>query len=125
MQKRIGFILFVFLLVILTVPPWAIWAQATAGYTKVNTAPITTTTFTTGALAPGVWNFEITAVNAAGESGPSKIVTGTATAAASHATLSWVTPVADASHGAPDSYNVYSQQVIAPNPPGAPTLTFN
>lgn len=105
--------------------PDLVLAQATAGYTKVNTSPITALTFTTSALAPGVYNFEITAVNLGGESLPSNIVTGVATTAAPHATITWTVPAIDATHSAAISYNVYDQMVTPSNPPVAPSLTWN
>lgn len=117
MKRLTGIALFAVLLfgLIFGFNPLAIWAQATAGYTKVNTAPTTATTFTTGTLANGtVLNFEITAVNAAGESGPSNIITLAIPATGTHmVTLNWI-----ASTGA-TSYNVYDQQVLIANPPGA------
>lgn len=105
--------------------PDLVLAQATTGYTKVNTSPITALTFTTGSLAPGVYNFEITAVNLGGESLPSNIVTGVSTTAAPHATITWTVPAIDATHGATISYNVYDQMVTPPNQPGAVSVTFN
>lgn len=112
-------------LVVIGWRPDLVLAQATAGYTKVNTAPITALTFTTTSLAPGTYNFEVTAVNLGGESLPSNIVTGVATTAAPHATITWTVPAIDATHGAAISYNVYDQMVTPANPPGATSLTWN
>src|ERR1700722_19287312 len=69
----------------------ALYAQATTGYTKVNTTPITTLTFTSPTLVDGtVVNVEITAVNAAGESIPSSIVSGVVPATGTHTfTATW------------------------------------
>lgn len=105
--------------------PDRVLAQATTGYTKVNSTPITALTFTTAALAPGTYNFEVTAMNAGGEGPPSNIVTGVATAAAPHATITWTAPFVDATHGAADSYNIYDQLVTVPNRVGAVSVTWN
>lgn len=123
MKKRIGRILFVFLLLILTVPPWAIWAQATAGYTKINATTRDSKTFTTGTLTNGsLYNFEVTAVDANTlESKPSNIISQMIpTDGKSHMmTLSWTD--ADATV----TFNVYQQIVSPPNPPGALTGVLN
>jgi predicted phage tail protein len=100
-------------------------AQAGAGYTKLNTAPVSITTFTSAALTPGVYAFEVTAVNAAGvESGPSNIVIATVTAAAPHAVLAWTASIVDPTHGSAISYNVYDLVIQKSNAPGNVTITF-
>lgn len=101
--------------------PDKVFAQATAGFTKVNASPVSGTSFTSSTLVNGAaYNVEVTAVNAAGESGPSNILTGTVPASGTHTfTLSW-----QASAGAV-SYNIYDQVVTAANPPVATSLTIN
>lgn len=102
--------------------PHKLFAQATTGYTKMNTSPIAGTTFTTPTLVDGVaYNFEVTALNSAGvESGPSNIVTGVVPATGTHTgTITWTAGTNDA------TYNVYDQQVAAANPPVATSVTIN
>jgi hypothetical protein len=102
--------------------PWKLWSQATANYTKINTAPVATTTFTTGTLTAGAYNFEVTALSAAGlESGPSNIVTPIIpNDGKSHTvTLTWTASTGDM------TYNVYDQVVAPANPPGALSFTVN
>lgn len=105
--------------------PLRLWAQATTGYTSIGTS--TTTSFTTAALVNGAsYNFEVTAVNAAGESTPSNIVTVAVPATGSHtATLTWTAPATDATHSAAVSYNIYDQVVTVPNRVGALTVVVN
>lgn len=101
---------------------WKLYAQATTGYTKVNSTPITGTTFTSGTLTDGVaYNVEVTAVNSAGiESGPSNILTGVVPPIGLHTfTVTWTPGTGDV------TYNVYDQQVAAANPPAALSLTIN
>lgn len=122
MKRWISWTLFATVILLLGVGSIrALYAQATSGFTKVNTAAITGTTFTSGTLVDGsLYNVEVTAVNAAGESGPSTIVSGQIPATGTHTfTLTWTV-----SAGA-TSYNVYDQLVTVPNPPGAPQLTIN
>jgi hypothetical protein len=100
----------------------ALYAQATAGFTKINTAPVTTASFTTGTLTDGVaYNFEVTGVNSAGvESTASNIATAIVPATGTHtATITWTPGANDA------TFNVYDQQVAAANPPGAVSVTIN
>jgi hypothetical protein len=104
--------------------PDRLYAQATAGYTKVNAAPISGTTFTSGTLIDGdSYNVEVTALNSAGvESGPSNILTGVVPATGTHTfTLTWTPGTNDV------TYNVYDQAApVAPaNPPVAGSLTIN
>lgn len=122
MKRWIGIAAFALVLLLVGVGSiFKLYAQATTGYTKVNSAPITGTTFTSGTLVNGgFYNVEITAVNQAGESGPSTIVSGSVPPTGTHTfTVSW-TPSSGAT-----SYNVYDQLVAIPNPPGAPQLTIN
>jgi hypothetical protein len=122
MKKWIGYASLAVLLWLLVFGSFRkLYAQATTGFTKINTSPVTTTTFTTGTLTDGVAvSFEVTAVNSAGESGPSNIVSGVVPATGTHtATLTWT-----ASAGA-TSYNVYDQIVTIPNPPAALNLVIN
>jgi hypothetical protein len=102
--------------------PDKLYAQATTGYTKVNTTAITGTTFTSGTLTDGVaYNVEVTALNSAGvESGPSNILTGVVPATGTHTfTVTWTAGTGDV------TYNVYDQVVAAANPPVAGSLTIN
>jgi hypothetical protein len=127
MRKWIGIAAFVLVLLLAGLGSLRkLYAQAGAGYTKLNTSPITTTSFTTGTLIDGAtYNFEVTAFNSAGESTP-MIATATVPATGTHTvTLSWVASVVDATHSAPTGYNAYDQQVLIPNPPGAISVTVN
>lgn len=99
-----------------------LYAQATAGYTKVNSTAVSATTFTTGTLTDGVaYNFEVTGVNSAGiESLPSSIVTLVIPNSGTHTvTLVWTAGTGDA------TFNVYDQQVASANPPAALSGTVN
>jgi cellulose 1,4-beta-cellobiosidase len=93
-------------------------AQNLAGYSVLNTSPVTATSFADSACADSQRCFYyVTAVNAIGESGPSNIVNVTIPATGTHTvTVSW-----SASTGA-TSYNVYKG--TAPLPPVA-TVTSN
>jgi hypothetical protein len=105
--------------------PFKLWAQATNGFTKIGTvAAGGTNSFTTPTLVDGTSvNFEVTAVNAAGESVASSIVSAVVPATGTHtATISW-TPAATGS--AATSFNIYDQVVTIPNQPGAVTVTIN
>ena len=119
--RGFGIISFVALLLFFSGFWRLVFAQATPGFTKVNTLPITTTSFTSGNLVDGgFYNVQVTAVNQAGESGPSTTVSGMVPATGTHTfTITW-TASATAT-----SYNVYDQLVTTPNPPGAPELTIN
>lgn len=124
LRKRwIGIAIFVLVLLYFAMgSPWNLLAQATTGYTKINTTAVTATTFTTGTLTDGIaYNFEVTGVNSAGvESGPSNIVTAVIPASGTHTvTLSWTAGTNDA------TFNVYDQQVAAANPPVALSYTIN
>jgi len=114
MKKIFYWSLFIALLCFWAFPWRYVFAQSTPGYTKISPSTgVTTTTFTTGTLVnSGVYNFEVTAQNAAGESGPSNIVSVTIPSTGTHTVaLSW-TASPNASF-----YNVYDQQVTIPNPP--------
>lgn len=117
-SRWMGFILLFLVLLLCTgLAPWAIYAQATAGYTKISTTPVATTTFTTGTLTNGaVYNFEVTAVDATNrESIPSNVLTLTIPTSGTHTvTLNWIP-----STSAGVNYNVYNQLVPISNPPGA------
>jgi hypothetical protein len=123
MKKWIGITCFALVLLYLVVGnPWKLFAQATSGYTKVNTAPISGTTFTSPTLTDGVaYNVEITALNSAGvESAPSNILTGVVPATGTHTfTVAWTAGTNDV------TYNVYDQVVAAANPPVATSITIN
>lgn len=102
------------------ISPLVVVAQSLAGYAKVTS--VTTTTYTDTTVTSGqVWNYYVTATNAAGESAPSNIVTAVtpATAVAHSNALSWT-----GSAGA-TGYNVYREQVTVPNPPGALGVVSN
>ena len=92
-------------------PFHSVKAQGTTGYTKVGT--VTGLTFTDTTVADGsVYNYEVTASNAAGESGPSNIITVTIPASGTHSVAaSW-----SASTGA-TSYSVYRFLVQVPAAP--------
>jgi hypothetical protein len=105
--------------------PWRIFAQAGAGYVKIASTN-GFSQFDTAVTAGQVWNYEITAVNASGESGPSNVVTVIIPAAPSTScgagiahcvNLSWSASVVDATHSAALTYNVYREQVVLANPP--------
>lgn len=127
MKKWIGTSLFILVLLLVGIGNVRqIYAQATAGFTKVNTTPVSGTSFTSPTVINGaVYNVEVTAVNVAGESVPSVIVSGQAPASGTHAfILSWTAPT-NCTLANPCTYNVYDQVVTVPNPPGAPSLIFN
>lgn len=122
-MKRIGKAAFVLVLLYCTLGSvFRLYAQATAGYTKVNATPIAGTSFTSGTLTNGVaYNVEVTALNSAGiESGPSNILTGIVPATGTHTfTITWTPGTGDV------TYNVYDQVVASANPPVAGSLTIN
>lgn len=123
--RRPGRIAFAVLLAYFSGAYALVLAQSTPGYTKISPpAGVTATTFTTGTLTNGaVYNFEVTAQNAAGESGPSNIVTFVIPASGSHTVvLTWSAGVGG---GAPSFYNIYDQVVTIPNPPGALSGVLN
>lgn len=113
-----------FLLVLLAVAllriTVAVSAQGPTGFTKE--ASVTATTYTDTAVVSGnVWQYAVTATDAAGESGPSNIVTATtpSTTGAHSNALTWT-----ASTGA-TGYNVYRSQVTVPNPPAGLGVVSN
>lgn len=117
MKRWIGIAAFVFLLGFLVLPWRAVFGQATTGYTKIGTVAFGTNTFTdTTPVSGQVTSYEVTSLNAAGESGPSNIVSATTpTSTASHSnTLTWTPPTTG---GTPTSYNVYSLAVVPSGPP--------
>ncbi len=117
MKRWIGISAFVLLIAFLALPWRAVLGQATSGYTKIGSVAFGTNTFVdTTPVSGQVTNYEVTSVNAAGESGPSNIVTVTtpSTAVAHSNTLTWTAP---ATGGTPTSYNVYSLAVVPTNPP--------
>jgi hypothetical protein len=123
-MRKIGILAFALVLLLCGVGSIrTLYAQATTGYTKLNTTPISGTTFTTGALVDGgVYNFEVTAQDAHGqESVPSNIVTGVVPATGTHtATVTWTASVTPGV-----TYNVYDQLVPIPNSPAATSVTIN
>jgi hypothetical protein len=124
-----GWSLFAILLVYCVVG----FAQAPAGYTKMVST--TANTFTDTAVGAGqVFNYVVTATNAAGESGPSNVITAAIPATASTlcgtgishcVTFTWTVPPTDAGHLAATGYNVYRELVTVPNPPVAASPTVN
>lgn len=111
---RVGRLLLVVLLFYCTFG----FAQAPTGYTKIASTNGLSEIDT--AVASGqVFNYVVTATNAAGESGPSNVVTAIipSTTALHSVALSWTAPAVDASHGAATAYNVYRELVVLPNPP--------
>ena len=123
-----GWSLFTILLVYCVVG----FAQTPTGYTKMVST--TANTFTDTAVAAGqVFNYVITATDAAGESGPSNVITAAiptapstlcGTGVAHCVTFTWTIPPTDASHFTATGYNVYRELVTVPNPPvvGPPTV---
>ncbi len=108
------------LLALLLTVGWGL-AQGPSGFTKIGSvnAPATTYSDTTCADGSGC-QYTVTAINAIGESTPSNITP----VQVIQATGSWkvvLTWVAPASGGAPTSYNVYRQVVLAPGPPSGCT----
>lgn len=101
-----------------------IFAAADPGFTKVGTVAFGTNAFTDTTVVDGTtYSYEVTAQNAAGESGPSNVVTGSVPATGTHtASLSW-TP--GTGGGTPTTYNVYRVTVAPPNQPAALQLTIN
>lgn len=94
------------------------FAQGPSSFTKVGS--VSTTSFVDSSVTSGqVLEYAVTATNAAGESGPSNIVTATTpTTAVSHSnTLVW-----NASVGA-TGYNVYRFLVQVPAAPGSLAVT--
>lgn len=125
---KIGRILFVVLL-LLCVAPWRIvFGQASLGYVKVASIPFATgsvTFTTTTALIPGaIYNLEVTEANAAGESGPSNVLSATEPTTGSHNSGS-VTITAGTGGGTPTTLNFYLEQVTVPNSPGATGFSLN
>lgn len=102
-----------------------LYAQATSGFTKINTAPVTGTTFTTGTLTDGtIYEFEVLSVDLAGRESPaSNIATAVIPSTLTHtATLNWKP---DAGNVGVITFNVYQRIVTIPNPPGAVSVTVN
>jgi hypothetical protein len=115
------------LLILFFFPGWRIFAQALPGFTQVGSVAAPTLTFTTSTLADGgVYQFEVTAKDAAGESTGvlSNVVTVPATGTHT-ATIVWGASPVDATHSAPTTYVVYQEQTTTSNPPGAAQATVN
>lgn len=95
------------------------FAQPPAGYTLI--AQTNGLSQIDTAVASGqVFNYVVTAVNAAGESGPSNIVIAVipSTTVSHSVALSWTASAVDSSHAAATGYNVYRELVTSPNPVG-------
>lgn len=130
MKKLIGRTVFAALIVgiigwlSLVWPGHKAYAQGGAGYVKVNTSVVTTTTFTDSNVSDAaIYTYEITGVNGSGESGPSP-ASGQATIPATGAhsvAVSWGAVSVDT------GYNVYRFLVSqAPLPPAAaPVVVVN
>ena len=117
MRKWIGVSAFILLLAFFVLPWRPVFGQATSGYTKIASVNFGTNTYSDTAVVTGdINNYEITAQNAKGESGPSNIITlTTPSGAGPHSnTLTW-TP--GSGGGTPTTYNVYRLSVTIPNPP--------
>lgn len=125
--RRVSFIALLLIFTGLWALPFAL-AQGSVGYTKVASLPFTTgavTFTTTTALTPGgVYNLEVTAANAAGESGPSVPLTATEPTTGAHNTGT-VTITAGSGGGTPTTLNFYLEPIVFPNPPGATGFTLN
>lgn len=122
-----GLVLFIGLLLFwsgLWQVPLHVFAAADPGFTKVGTVAFGTNAFTDSTVVDGTtYSYEVTAQNAAGESGPSNVVTGSVPATGTHtASLSW-TP--GTGGGVPTTYNIYRVTVQIPNQPAALNLTIN
>jgi hypothetical protein len=129
-MKRIGILCFAVLLFLVTFGSIRkLYAQATAGYTKVASVPFATGTvnFTmaTPLIAGATYNVEITGQNAVGESGPSAIQVVTEPTIGSHTTGTITGVTQNASGGTPATINIYVQQVQIPNPLGVTSISFN
>lgn len=114
----VGTVLFALILVWLIMPWRNTFAQGPSGYTKVGSVAFGTNSYADTTVTRGdTYDYAVTAYNAAGESGPSNVVTvtdpttGTGTPTV---TLGW-TPAT--SGGTPTGYNVYRFLVQVPGPP--------
>jgi hypothetical protein len=98
------------------------FAQAPTGYIKLASTN-GTSQIDTAVTSGQVFNYVVTATNAAGESGPSNVVTAVIpnTAVAHSVALSWTASAVDPNHGAALAYNVYRELVTSPNPVAALT----
>ena len=103
------------------------FAQADAGYTKVGTVNSPITSFTDTTVVDGLfYQYQITAFNAVLETKPTSDGVVTIPVTGTHSTItSWTASLVDPTHTAPTGYNIYRQQVTAPNPPGAVSTTVN
>ena len=119
MKKHSRYFLLLLALLLVGFP---FFGQVPSGYTKINTAPITGTTFTDSTCTDATnCTYVATAVSVAGiESQPSAVsntavmpVTGTHTV-----TVTW-----NASPTPNVTYNLY--RIESPIPPGAPTAVVN
>lgn len=126
-SKLAGRILAAGLLVFLVVGvrPWRIFAQADSGYTLVGT--VSTTSFTDSSVVNGkTYQYEVTAFNLGGESGPLKGNVVSIPSSGTHSTTSsWNASVVDAQHAAATGYKVYRTEITIPNPPGAVSTVVN
>jgi hypothetical protein len=97
-------------------------AAQTPGFVNIGTVAFGTNTFTdsTNCKPSTTCAYELTSFNAAGESGPSNIVTVTWGSSNKSTTLTWTPP---ATGGTPTGYNVYF--LAAPSAPTGLTGTVN
>src|SRR5690348_11338704 len=134
--KLAGRILFYALIAFLAfgLMPWRVFSQA-AGYTKLNTSPVTSLTFTDSGVTDGaIYQYQVTAFCSGtacgndsnghpilGESTPLTFSPAVIPASGTHsATLTW-----NASTTLGVTYNVYRIQAVPPNPPVAGSATVS
>jgi len=130
-MKRIWGMLSLIALLLLATGLWSLpraLAQGSAGYTKVASVAYATGTVTftmsTPLTAGATYNAEVTAQNAAGESGPSAVMTAVEPSTGSH-TQATVTITAATGGGTPTTLNLYIEQVQVPNPVGATSFVLD
>jgi hypothetical protein len=123
LRKAVGRILF-FAVVTYFAPGWKVFAQAGAGYMKVNTSPVTALTYTDTSISDGdYYQYEITAVDSVTGQESTPLVANFVQIPASG--VHSVTTKWGASPTASVTYNVYRTQILPPNPPVAGSSTVN
>lgn len=115
MMKKLGFASLVLAIGFWILPWRLLFAQGSSGFTKLGTVAAPTLSFTDSTCAAGqTCTYQITSMNASGESGPSN-TTSASPGATGRILVTWSAP---ASGSAPSSYNIYTG-LRAPNPPTA------